>query len=249
MASKMRRVGSAAAMPKGGSTGSFGNLRAKGLASHWDLVRMHFMEWQPRARAAARSRWYAAVDAAVAANVAAKAAQRPVLQGAAPVHSAEVPVPAASRQEPVLPFPASVAASAAQPASVAVTETIVSIPAQAVTAPARDGKPAAQGQGRLVSLVARATGSWRGPRPSLSKPPADRPAAPAAPPQLELQRSSSQPLTSQLRARFEGLAAVVAAPADGADGDVAARRRALGGFSRRRLQVSGVEAPRSVAVY
>ena len=31
MPSKMRRVGSAAAMPKGGSTGSFGDLRAQGV--------------------------------------------------------------------------------------------------------------------------------------------------------------------------------------------------------------------------
>ena len=223
-------------------------MLTQGLASHWDLVRMHFMEWRPRARAAARSRWYAAVAAAVAGS-AAEAAQQAAAQ---PV---ELPSAAAPRQEAAVKTAA--ADAAVQPAT--ATQPLVQhdVPDAAMPssdAAARDAKPVAQGQGRLVSLVARATGSWRGPRPSLLIPPLtgspDSSTAPTAlPHQLELQRSASSPLSSQLRARFEGLAAVVA-PGTGPDGETAARRRALGGFSRRRLQAakhSGM--PRGVAVH
>ena len=220
---------------------------------------MHFMEWRPRARATARSRWYAAVDAAIAASAAEVAQQQAASRAAVRAPSAQLPAHEAAGQKPVTleTAPAAVAAAQAQPAGGRpFEERMVKEPAAAsFAAAAGDGKPAAQGQGRLVSLVARAAGSWRGPRPSLSNPrfagPADRPAPQTAvtPPQLELQRSSSSPLSSQLRARFEGLAAVVAPEAE-ADGEAAARRKELGGFSRRRLQVlSRPEAPRGVAVH
>ncbi len=225
----------------------------QGLASHWDLVRMHFMVWRPRARAAARARWYDAVDGAVTASVAQAAAQRAaVSRVAAPVAlTGGVPAAELVSREPVALLPAAgTAAIAVQlPASQAAsrTATVADPSPRPVSTAAPEGKPAAQGQGRLVSLVARATGSWRGPRPSLVDPSAERPASPAALPQLELQRSSSSPLTSQLRARFEGLAAFVVPDADA---ETAARRKALGGFSRRRLQVSSpLQAPRGVAVH
>ena len=208
---------------------------------------MHFMEWRPTARAAARSRWYAAVDAAVAASAGA-VAQRVVRLPAELLSTAAPPQAAAS--------PAAAAVSVAQPAS--VRQPVAQHPPSAPAVPSDDaagpdGKPAVQGQGRLVSLVARAAGSWRGPRPSLLTPTvaqADGSAAHAvAPHRLELQRSSSSPLSSQLRARFEGLAAVVA-PEAAPHGEAAARRRALGGSSRRRLQVSNLsEVPRGVAVH
>lgn len=76
MQSKMRRMSSMAALPKAVSLGSLNSLRAKGLASHWDLVRMHFLEYLPATRAAARARWYDAVDAAFAASAAQKSAAR-----------------------------------------------------------------------------------------------------------------------------------------------------------------------------
>lgn len=54
--------------PSGGSihsATSFSSLRLSGRASHWDLIRSHFMSFRPAARAAARARWYSAVAAAV----------------------------------------------------------------------------------------------------------------------------------------------------------------------------------------
>ena len=213
---------------------------------------MHFMVWRPRVRAAARTRWYEAVDAAVTASVAQAAARRAAVPRvvAAPVaHASGSNLPAATSPVAAAPLPSAVPAGTMQPGSQPLREAVTTDPSpRPVSAAAAVGKPAAQGQGKLVSLVARATGSWRGPRPSLASPPS-QPGPPAL--QLELQRSSSSPLTSQLRARFQGLATIVAPTAgDAADAETAARRKALGGFSRRQLQVSSpLQAPRGVAVY
>ncbi len=230
----------------------------QGLASHWDLVRMHFMVWRPRARAAARARWYTTVDGAVTASVA-QAAQRaavvrvvaaPVAPagGVAPAGKAPTAVLLSRAPAPPLSAAGTPAAAVRSPVSQPPREpaSVADPSPRPVFTAAPEGKPAAQGQARLVSIVARATGSWRGPRPSLASPPPQ----PGLPLQLELQRSSSSPLTSQLRARFEGLAAIVAPADDGANAETAARRKALGGFSRRRLQVSSpLQAPRGVAVH
>lgn len=70
-------------------------LRA-GKASHWDLVRAHFLEFRPAARAAARARWYAAVSMAQIANTVAKAKAKAAAAAAAAQQEAEAEVSAAA---------------------------------------------------------------------------------------------------------------------------------------------------------
>jgi len=78
------------------SVASFGSLRTAGKASHWDLVRAHFLEFRPAARAAARARWYAAVSMAQIANTVAKAKAKAAAAAAAAQQEAEAEVSAAA---------------------------------------------------------------------------------------------------------------------------------------------------------
>lgn len=104
------------------SAASFGTLQAAGRASHWDTVRAHFLHFRPAAAAAARSRWFAAVDAALAsasqlrAEAAAAAPPQPAL---AAVEAAVV------RQQQSQPAPAPSAAAKAAEGGFAISAVAV----------------------------------------------------------------------------------------------------------------------------
>lgn len=116
------------------SAASFGTLQAAGRASHWDTVRAHFLHFRPAASTAARARWYAAVDAALAsasklraeAAAAAAAAAAPPQPASA---AAEVAVvqqqQQAQHQVPLTPAPL----AAVKPAEGGIAISAVAVPA------------------------------------------------------------------------------------------------------------------------
>ena len=123
------------------------SLRATGRASHWDLVRAHFGLFRPAAAAAARARWYAAVDAALAdarAATAAAAAAAAVAPAASPVLEQEqtaAPQPAmeqlASKTEPAIVIQAVAVARPIGRGSYTLPEEEAQSPAEAAAAEAK----------------------------------------------------------------------------------------------------------------
>ena len=209
----------------------------QGLASHWALVRMHFMEYLPAARAAARQRWYGAVDAALAASAADRAAARATAAAAA----AQVAFKAAARTaEQTLTTSEGVASTAAK----VTLERASSVPLPVFSAADPVAAPATTGKGG----VAAATG-----RQSIRLTAKAGPLA-AVDGALLLERAASTPLADILRGLASDaggaasptlLSTAVMASAAQSDTktatgsvaeDVAERRRALGGASRRNLR-------------
>lgn len=78
-----------------------------GKASHWDLVRSHFMSFRPASRAVARARWYTAIAAAVNApadhQIKLQAAERKAAAAMPPVPSPESAAAPSAAQSPCTP--------------------------------------------------------------------------------------------------------------------------------------------------
>ena len=113
------------------SAASFGTLQAAGRASHWDAVRAHFLHFRPAAAAAARSRWYTAVDAALAsasklrAEAAAAAAAAAAPPQPAPAAAEAAVMQQQQEQQQVLLTPAPPAAAKSAEGGIAISAVAV----------------------------------------------------------------------------------------------------------------------------